>query len=68
MTDRRDFLKYCGLGLMAVILTPGGLLPSPLNFAVQQQSCCQPRRMMYGNRLHGCSGWHGSPNELDLPK
>ena len=68
MTESRDFLKYCGLGLLTVSIFPGDLLSSSNRLEADGKKCCQPRRRLYGNYSRGCSGWHLNPNEISFPE
>ncbi|NIP43590.1 MAG: hypothetical protein GWO41_12340 [candidate division Zixibacteria bacterium] len=66
MVGRRDFIKIMGLSATAIMLAPDSLIfaePSEL------PGHRQPRRILYGDKYHGCSGWsccddHNLPSEI----
>ncbi len=63
MIGRRDFIRIMGLSATAIIL-----LPDSLTFAESPRDpkYKQPRRILHGDKYHGCSGW-SCCNDYNLP-
>jgi hypothetical protein len=64
MLDRREFIKFFGVTAAAVMLCPDDLLYAEPTTAIK---CVQPRRILHGSKLHGCTGWNGV-HEIEYPK
>jgi len=63
MLDRREFIKIFGVTAAAVMFCPDDLLHAEPKNAIKY---VQPRRILYGSKLHGCTGWNGI-TEIEYP-
>jgi hypothetical protein len=56
MLDRREFIKIFGVTAAAFMFCPDDLLSAEPMIAIKH---AQPRRILHGNKYHGCTGWNG---------
>ncbi|HEQ98505.1 MAG TPA: hypothetical protein ENO22_04095 [candidate division Zixibacteria bacterium] len=63
MIGRREFIKIMGLSATAILLVPDSfILAEPAEILKHRQ----PRRILHGDKYHGCSGW-SCCNDYNLP-
>lgn len=56
MLDRREFIKIFGVTAAAFMFCPNDLLYARPKTEIKYN---QPRRVLHGSKLHGCTGWNG---------
>jgi len=66
MIHRREFLKIMGLGTFIFMIDPNGLFSQVHSSQTIPQNHNQPPRILYGNKISGCSGWQPC-FDLDMP-
>ncbi len=62
MLERREFIKIMGISAAALMFFPDDLLLAGNNEVIIPENNHQPRRILYGSKYSGCSGWHGCEN------
>lgn len=62
MLERREFIKIMGISAAALMFFPDELLFAREHDSDVPVNNRQPRRILYGSKYSGCSGWHGSEN------
>ncbi len=59
MLERRDFIKIMGISAAALMFFPDELLFADTKDTLTPVRNHQPRKILYGSKYSGCSGWQG---------
>jgi len=59
MLERREFIRIMGISAAALLFFPDNILFAGERELNDVEKIHQPRRILYGSKYSGCSGWHG---------